>query len=103
MLKDDILISLQAYGKLTAREIAEKLNRSEKNVMRELAEMLSDGLVQCEQVNIIRYLKLKHWSIKSERTRMYCLPLPKAKDECVNWLISGGMWTKPPKNRKNKR
>ncbi|OSI16518.1 hypothetical protein BWD09_07075 [Neisseria dentiae] len=75
MLRDDILRCLQMHGRQSAKEIALNINRPEKNVMRELSSLYAGGYVLYESINVVRYLKLRGWSIKSEKTRFYYLPI----------------------------
>jgi len=75
MLRDDILKCLQLNGRQTAKEISKHIGRSEKNVMRELSFLHSYGYVLYEEIQVLRYIKLKGWGVKSEKTRFYYLPI----------------------------
>ena len=90
MLRDDILECLQIHGRQTAKEIARHIQKSEKNVMRELTNLRADGYVLCKEMQVLRYLKLRRWAFKSEKTRFYYLPLKdKPADDIlrVRWTM----------------
>lgn len=66
---------IQLRGRCSAREVARALGRNEKSVMRELAALADEGVLVFEVVRLPRLYKLRHWTVRRERVRFYCLPV----------------------------
>lgn len=80
-VKDEILICLQSYGRQSAREIAGRIKRPQKSVMRELANLFDLQAVEYDEIKVVRYIKLRRWGFKSETTRFYYLPIKNIKPD----------------------
>lgn len=71
MLREDILRCIQLYGRQSARQIADRLERPEKSVMRELINLCDLNLITYDEIKVTKYLKMRRWGVKAERTRFY--------------------------------
>ena len=52
LLRDELLDGLRSHGKQSACELAARLGRNEKLVMRHLADLSDEGLVVCERLRV---------------------------------------------------
>ena len=53
LLRDELLDGLRSHGKQSACELAARLGRNAKLVMRHLADLSDEGLVVCERCRCV--------------------------------------------------
>ncbi len=75
LLRDELLHCLQMHGKQCAREMARRLGRNEKLVMRNLASLADAGMVVYADMREMRVQKLRYWCVRSTPVRYYWLPI----------------------------
>lgn len=77
-LRHEIVTNLQWYGRQSAKQLAQRIERNEKLISRVLCDLNKDGVVTYHEVPEMRILKLKGMAIKRFQVRYYCLPIKPA-------------------------
>lgn len=88
LLRDELLDGLRSHGKQSACELAARLGRNEKLVMRHLADLSDEGLIVCERLRELRCMKMRYWGFRSVQVRYYRLAT--AEDTRDVW--AGNVW-----------
>ncbi|OAM27038.1 hypothetical protein A7P95_07300 [Eikenella longinqua] len=75
LLRDELLHCLQMHGKQCAQELARRVGRNEKSVMRSMTALSDAGMVVYADVREMRVQKLRYWCVRSTPVRYYWLPI----------------------------